>query len=51
MVSPPFPSKTPNLDDVMDAIIQAGEKIQEIYDTDFEVNKKDYNSPITKADL
>ena len=51
MVSPPFPSKTPNLDDVMDAIIQAGEKIQEIYDTDFEVNKKDDNSPITKADL
>ena len=51
MVSPPFPSKTPNLDDVIDGIIQAGEKVQEIYDTDFEVNKKDDNSPITKADL
>ena len=51
MVSPPFPSKTPNLDDVVDAIIQAGEKVREIYDTDFEVNKKDDNSPITKADL
>ena len=51
MVSPPFPSKTPNLDNVMDAIIQAGEKVREIYDTDFEVNKKDDNSPITKADL
>ena len=51
MVSPPFPSKTPNLDDVMDAIIQAGEKVREIYDTDFEVDKKDDNSPITKADL
>ena len=51
MVSAPFPSKTPNLDDVVDAIIQAGEKVREIYDTDFEVNKKDDNSPITKADL
>ena len=51
MVSPPFPSKTPNLDDVIDAIVQAGERVREIYDTDFEVNKKDDNSPITKADL
>ena len=51
MVSPPFPSNIPNLDDVMDAIIQAGEKVREIYDTDFEVDKKDDNSPITKADL
>ena len=51
MVSPPFPSKIPNLNDLIDAIIQAGEKIQEIYDTDFEVNKKDDNSPITQADL
>ena len=51
MVSPPFPSKIPNLNDLIGAIIQAGEKIQEIYDTDFEVNKKDDNSPITQADL
>ena len=51
MVSPPFPSKIPNLDSVMGAIIQAGERIREIYDTDFEVNKKDDDSPITKADL
>ena len=51
MISPPFPSNIPNLDSVMDAIIKAGEKIREIYDTDFEVNKKDDNSPITKADL
>ena len=41
MVSPPFPSKIPNLESVMEAIIQAGERIREIYDTDFEVNKKD----------
>ena len=51
MVSPPFPSKIPNLSDLIGAIIQAGEKIEEIYDTDFEVNKKDDNSPVTKADL
>ena len=51
MISPPFPSNIPNLDSVMGAIIEAGEKIREIYDTDFEVNKKDDNSPITKADL
>ena len=51
MISPPFPSKVLNLDSVMDAIVEAGEKIREIYDTDFEVNKKDDNSPITKADL
>ena len=35
----------------MDAITEAGEKIREVYDTDFEVIKKDDNSPITKADL
>ena len=51
MVSPPIPSKIPNLNDQIGAIIQDGEKIQEIYDTDFEVNKKDDNSPITQADL
>ena len=51
MTSPPIPSKIPNLDSGMDAIIEAGEKIREIYDTDVEVNKKDDNSPITKADL
>ena len=35
----------------MDGIILAGEKIREIYETDFEVKKKEDNSPITKADL
>ena len=51
MTSSPFPSNIPNLDGIMDAMIKAGEKIREIYYTDFEVNKKDDNSPITKADL
>ena len=51
MTSPPVSSKVPNLDSLMDAITEAGEKIREVYDTDFEVIKKDDNSPITKADL
>jgi len=51
MVSLPLPSKIPNLDDVIDGIIQAGKRVVEIYDTDFEVNKKNDSSPITKADL
>ena len=51
MISSPISSKISNLDTIMDALIQAGEKVREVYDTDFEVNKKDDNSPITKADL
>ena len=51
MIYPPTTSKIPNLVEVMDAIIRAGEKIQDIYNTDFEVNIKDDDSPITKADL
>ena len=51
MTYPPISSKIPNLDSIMDAMIEAGEKIREIYETDFEVNNKDDDSPITKADL
>ena len=47
----PYESKIPNLEKLMDTIILAGEKIREIYETDFEVKKKEDNSPITKADL
>ena len=47
----PYESKIPNLENLMDGIILAGEKIREIYETDFEVKKKEDNSPITKADL
>jgi len=47
----PYKSKIPNLAGVIDSIILAGEKIQEIYETDFEVNTKDDNSPVTTADL
>ena len=51
MTSSPISSKISNLDTIINALIQAGEKVREIYDTDFEVNKKDDDSPITKADL
>jgi len=47
----PYKSKIPNLVDVIDSIILAGEKIQEIYDTNFDVSMKDDNSPVTAADL
>jgi len=47
----PYESKIPNLENLMDAVVLAGEKIREIYETDFEVKKKEDNSPITKADL
>ena len=51
MTSPPVSSKIPNLENLMDAIIEAGEKIREVYETDFEVIKKEDDSPVTKADL
>ena len=47
----PYKSKIPNLADVIDSIILAGEKIQEIYETDFDVSTKDDSSPVTSADL
>ena len=51
MVTPPIPSNIQRLEEIIDAIILAGEVVREIYQSDFEVNKKDDNSPITKADL
>lgn len=51
MIAPPTTSKIRNLVDVMDAVIRAGEKVQDVYNTDFEVKTKDDDSPITKADL
>jgi len=47
----PYKSKISNLEDVIDSIILAGEKIREVYETDFEVKTKDDNSPVTMADL
>ena len=47
----PVSSKTLQLETIIDAITKAGDKILEIYESDFQVEKKDDNSPITKADL
>jgi len=51
MAELPDSSKIEYLDVVIDATIRAGEKIVEVYESNFEVEKKDDNSPITKADL
>ena len=51
MAKPPVSSKIPHLETIIDAVITAGDKIVEIYESDFQVEKKDDNSPITKADL
>ena len=47
----PISSNIQYLNDVIDTIILAGEKVREIYESDFQVDTKDDNSPITKADL
>ena len=40
MAEPPVSSKIEHLDIVIDATIRAGEKIVQIYESDFEVEKK-----------
>jgi len=35
----------------IDAAIDAGKKIMEIYDTDFSITLKNYNEPLTEADI
>ena len=47
MAEPPISSKIPDLETIIDAVTNAGEKILEIYKDDFQVGKKDDNSPIT----
>ena len=52
MIKPPITtSKIPQLEIIIDSIIKAGDKILEIYESNFQVEKKADNSPITKADL
>jgi len=51
MTKLPVSSKISQLETIIDAITRAGDKILEIYESDFQVGKKDDNSPITKADL
>jgi len=47
----PFNSNIPELEKIIDCMIRAGEKIIEIYNTDFSTEKKDDDSPITQADI
>ena len=47
----PFKSTIPELGKIIDGIIKAGEKILEVYETDFSTEKKDDDSPITQADI
>ena len=47
----PFNSNHPELGKILDGVVRAGEKIIEIYNTDFTTEKKDDNSPITQADI
>jgi len=51
MAELPVSSKIPHLENIIDIIAKAGDKILEIYESDFQVEKKDDNSPVTKADL
>ena len=47
----PFKSTIPELGKIIDGMIRAGEKILEVYETDFSTEKKDDDSPITQADI
>ena len=47
----PFKSTIPELGKIIDGIEKAGEKILEVYETDFSTEKKDDDSPITQADI
>ena len=47
----PFNSRQSELEKILAGIVKAGEKIIEIYNTDFTTEKKDDDSPITQADI
>ena len=47
----PFNSTQPELEKILDGVVKAGEKIIEVYNTDFTTEKKDDDSPITQADI
>ena len=51
MTVPPISSNIQNLEEIIDTIVLAGETVREVYESDFEVSKKDDNYPITKKDL
>ena len=47
----PFKSSIPELEKIIDGMVKAGEKVLEVYETDFSTEKKDDDSPITQADI
>ena len=47
----PFESTIPDLEKIIDGIEKAGERILEVYETDFSTEKKEDDSPITQADI
>ena len=47
----PINSRISELGNIIEGVISAGEKIIEIYETDFSTEKKDDDSPITQADI
>ena len=47
----PFNSSQPELGKIINGVVKAGEKVIEIYNTDFTTEKKDDDSPITQADI
>ena len=50
-MSIPIPNKLPELDVAIDAAVEAGNAILEIYDGNYETSTKSDDSPITEADL
>ena len=47
----PFSSNQPELGKILEGIVRAGEKVIEVYETDFSTEKKEDDSPITQADI
>ncbi len=47
----PFSSNQPELGKILEGIVRAGEKVIEVYETDFSSEKKEDDSPITQADI
>ena len=47
----PLKSSLPELEKIIDGMVKAGEKVLEVYETDFSTEKKDDDSPITQADI
>ena len=47
----PFNSEQAELGKILEGIVRAGEKILEIYETDFSTQIKDDDSPVTQADI